>query len=686
MGLSSVAGMTPDTLAAGVATRQRTMSAIGSDSCHQSLTAAPRAGIVRAVTKRIPQLAGRVVLLLSALLAVVEVGRVGLAGETGKTLVAIAAVAVFMPLHLWHLSYGVRGERPPHSGPTLAVIAVVNVAALAAIGVSWSFMLAVLATSALVVLRPPWSLAVLGACVVAPVVVSWAEPGSGVGFSSSAAYLMYSVLFRAAIQFAMVWLVAAVHQLAASRTALAADAVLEERARLQLEVRGSLERHLVGLRDAGRRARAALAMPGMAQPLVALDGVLSQANDALRDLRTIVTETRAARSETAAAALVRTVRAGRSPIGRGLATRQAWWTLASVHALVLLFPLLMCVGAFGFDSARDPALAVLAWVLLTALTVSTSLAVARGRPPSYPVARVVAAAALAFGLIWVFGIVWETSAWFVAIAAVTCLRGRPRVAIVLLAPLSMLAYDTVTWVDTDDPSTYALVWNVAYWLTVSSLVVAGVCASARLVRIVAELDAARDALAANAVRSERRRLSRDLHDVLGQSLTAISLKADLARRLIGADRAAAAREIGELEAVASSLAEEIEAVARDEREVAFVTEAGAAVDLLRLAGIDVTASLDVDGIAPDASAVLGFAMREGATNILRHADARTCTIHATRENGVVRLELVNDGAGLGRTEGTGLQNLADRLSDLDGRVAGAALGGGRFRLRVEVPA
>ncbi len=195
---------------------------------------------------------------------------------------------------------------------------------------------------------------------------------------------MYSVLFRAVIQFAMVWLVAAVHQLAASRTALAADAVLEERAQLQREVRASLERHLVALRDAGRRARAALGTNGVAEPLVALDGVLTQANDALHDLRTIVTETRAARSESATVALVRTVRAGRSPIGRGLATRQAWRTLISVHAVVLLFPLLMCVDAFGFSPASHPVLGVVAWVALAALTLSTSLAVARGETPSYP--------------------------------------------------------------------------------------------------------------------------------------------------------------------------------------------------------------------------------------------------------------------------------------------------------------
>jgi signal transduction histidine kinase len=641
------------------------------------------------VDERIPTLAGRAVLVVSALLAAVEVGRVGLTGSATDIAVAIAATAVFLPLHLWHLSYGVRGARPPHSGATLALIAAVNLVALLVIGVSWAFMLAVVATSALIVLRPPWSLAALAACIAAAGGVVWADQDAHLKWSSTASYLMYSVLFRAAIQFAIVWLVAAVHQLAASRTALAADAVLQERAQLQREVRASLERHIAALRDAGGRARAALGAPGVAAPLLALDGVLTQANDALHDLRVIVTETAgtAGRAEPAAAALVSTARARRSPIGRGLATRQAWRTLISVHVLVLAFPLLMAVGAFGFDPAHHWLLAVPAWALMTALTLSTSLAVVQGRAPSHPLLRVAAAVALSFGLVWLFGISWETSGWFVPITAVACLRGRARIAVVVLAPLAMLAYDMVEWRTFADPTTYALCWNAAYWTVVTTLVVAGMCASVRLVPIVAELDAARDALAAGAVRTERRRLSRDLHDVVGQSLTAISLKGDLARRLIEADRAGAEREVAELEAVASTLADEVAAVARDDREVAFATEAGAAIDLLRLAGIEVVATLDVDGLGAETSAALGFAMREGATNILRHADARTCTIVAARgEDGVVRLELVNDGALLRNGAGTGLRSLADRLAELDGLAAGGPIGGGRFRLRVEVPA
>src|SRR4051794_529326 len=106
MRFSSVAGMTRGTLPVQAPGHQRTMSARGSDRCHQSPAVGRRGAIVCAMNERIPRLAGRAVLMLSALLAVVEVGRVGLAGDTAKTLVAVGAAAVFMPLHLWHLSYG----------------------------------------------------------------------------------------------------------------------------------------------------------------------------------------------------------------------------------------------------------------------------------------------------------------------------------------------------------------------------------------------------------------------------------------------------------------------------------------------------------------------------------------------------------------------------------------------------
>ncbi|MEA2169513.1 MAG: two-component system, NarL family, sensor histidine kinase DesK, partial [Solirubrobacteraceae bacterium] len=597
--------------------------------------------------------------------------------------VAIVATVLFMPFHLWHLSYGLRGQRPPHSIPTLAFMAAIHVAALLIIGPAWSFMLAVLATSGLIVLRPPWSIVVLAACATGPLLAVWLEPHTGLTFSSEVRYLSYSVVFRAAIQFALVWLVAAVHQLAASRTALAAEAVAQERSRLQDEVRASLDRHLDGLDGAGRRARAALDAPGVAAPLVALDRVLALSRDALTDLRAIVADTRTPAPYEAATALARTARAGRTPIGRGLATRQAWRICLGVHAIVLLFPLLMTLNAFNVGLETHPAVAVPAWLAMAAIQLSLSLDLARGRAPRYAALRWLVVTALSIGLLPVLKGAWETSMWCIGACAAICLRGRVRIAVAAAVGPLYAAYDVLVY--GDGMSTYATVWDIGYIWTVSTLAIAGLYASARLVELVSQLDQARDQLAEHAARSERHRLSRDLHDVLGQSLTAISLKGDLARRLLEHDRPAATREIDDIAGVAATLRPEIEAVARGEREVAFATEATAAVDLLRLAGVEVRTDLRVDGLDADTSTLLGWAVREGATNILRHAAARTCEIRAVRDGDVVRLELVNDGASSGDGAGTGLASLADRAAAARGSVEGSPVGGGRFRLRVEVP-
>src|SRR3954454_17602458 len=168
------------------------------------------------VSDRLPRLAARFVLTISVVLALVEIGRVALIDSTADVAVAVVATALFLPLHLNHLRYGLRGERPPRSGPTLAAMAVVHGVALVVIGPTWSFMLATLATSALVVLTPGWAALVLLACMAAPPVVVAAQDTTDTLFGANSAYLAYSVAFRSIIQFALVWLVAAAAQLAAS--------------------------------------------------------------------------------------------------------------------------------------------------------------------------------------------------------------------------------------------------------------------------------------------------------------------------------------------------------------------------------------------------------------------------------------------------------------------------------------
>lgn len=176
------------------------------------------------------------------LLALVEVGRVAVLYSARYVIIAVLATAVWLPLHLWHLRYGLRGERPPRSGATLAVIALVQFAALVLIGPAWSFMLAALATSSLIVLRWPWSLAMLAVCVVAPVpaVELHRENALALTLGSNDAYLMFAVAFRSGLQFTLVWLVASIHELAASRAVLAREAADREHARLEASMRAML--------------------------------------------------------------------------------------------------------------------------------------------------------------------------------------------------------------------------------------------------------------------------------------------------------------------------------------------------------------------------------------------------------------------------------------------------------------
>ena len=136
-------------------------------------------------------------------------------------------------------------------------------------------------------------------------------------------------------------------------------------------------------------------------------------------------------------------------------------------------------------------------------------------------------------------------------------------------------------------------WFILYTFSVGALATTALIASVRFVAVVAELDRTRDALAFEAANAERRRLSSDVHDVLGHSLTAISLKADLARRLLETDREAAARELDELLLIADEQAGELDAVSTDARTVGFAAEATAAIALLRSAGIAVEARLEL---------------------------------------------------------------------------------------------
>ncbi|MFI7224002.1 histidine kinase [Nonomuraea angiospora] len=209
----------------------------------------------------------------------------------------------------------------------------------------------------------------------------------------------------------------------------------------------------------------------------------------------------------------------------------------------------------------------------------------------------------------------------------------------------------------------------------------------RFTRMAADLEEARAELADAAVLKERLRISRDLHDGLGRSLTAIALKGDLASRLMERDPAAARTEVGELVQVAREAAQDVRHVARGYRALSLADEVNRAVALLESSGVGVQAHLADVTLPGRSEEALAWAVREAVTNVLRHSRATTCTITTSVNGGVLRLEVANDGVlaepGPG---GGGLTGLAERAAQAGGSCTAARTGAGGFLLAMEVAA
>ncbi|HZE50820.1 MAG TPA: histidine kinase, partial [Jatrophihabitantaceae bacterium] len=280
---------------------------------------------------------------------------------------------------------------------------------------------------------------------------------------------------------------------------------------------------------------------------------------------------------------------------------------------------------------------------------------------------------------------WDTVQWFVIASAAMLLRG-PLAVLGVAGPIIGPAIAAgVVIADGHGSVPAVIVWSV-YYLAIMVMGGAALYFSARLAGVLDELYAARTELAELAVGRERLRVSRDLHDLLGHSLSAVSLKGDLAMRLLPSDPSAAQAEIESLTGVARSALRDMRAVARDEHVVSLRAELDAAAAVLAAADIETIADASLDDLSPDLEAVLAWAVREGATNILRHSTASRCSFVATRRDGVVRLEIVNDGVPSGPAgAGRGLTGVTERARALGGSASGAATGDGRFRLLVEVP-
>jgi two-component system sensor histidine kinase DesK len=284
------------------------------------------------------------------------------------------------------------------------------------------------------------------------------------------------------------------------------------------------------------------------------------------------------------------------------------------------------------------------------------------------------------------GIDWIlVSQWFVVASAAMVLRGRVLVSVAVALPaIGQAMAQGVILSNAGSSNPQAIIW-ATYDVAIIMMGGVALLGSARLVGVLDQLFAARTELAEREIGRERLRMSRDLHDLLGHSLSAVSLKGDLAIRLLPVDPPAARREIESLTGVARTALRDMRAVARDEHIVTLRAEIDAAAAVLQAAGVEVRVAVVLPDLPVAVDAALAWAVREGATNVLRHSEAETCSITAGLENELVRLEIRNDGAHARRGVGNGLAGVAERASAFRGHASNERSSGGEFRLVVEIP-
>jgi two-component system, NarL family, sensor histidine kinase DesK len=185
-----------------------------------------------------------------------------------------------------------------------------------------------------------------------------------------------------------------------------------------------------------------------------------------------------------------------------------------------------------------------------------------------------------------------------------------------------------------------------------------------------------------AAENERIRIARDLHDLLGHSLTAITVKAGLARRLGATDSARAIEQITEVEELSRHALADVRAAVSTYRDVTLVGELARGRELLRASGVAADLPTATDVTDPARSELLGWAVREGLTNVVRHAHASTCTVRLTPHG----VEITDDGVGAPASAGNGLQGLCERVTAAGGSMDAGPLEPSGWRLQVSLAA
>src|SRR5664279_4382561 len=168
--------------------------------------------------------------------------------------------------------------------------------------------------------------------------------------------------------------------------------------------------------------------------------------------------------------------------------------------------------------------------------------------------------------------------------------------------------------------------------------------------------------------AERERIARDLHDVLGHTLSLITLKAELARKLVDRDPERAKQEMLDVEITSRAALADVREAIRGYRTEGIFAELARARAALETAGVTVECDTDRVALSPEQESVLSLALREAVTNVVRHADASRCNVSLKRNEALCTLEIADDGCGAAGPEGNGLRGMRERLEALGGSL------------------
>jgi len=361
-------------------------------------------------------------------------------------------------------------------------------------------------------------------------------------------------------------------------------------------------------------------------------------------------------------------------VDRSSRWQQALWAVPWL--LFQVFPISDLVTTDRPAPARWVAGAGLLAFTLVYLGVIAQLGRPRGLRPDF-VAMAALAAALAIGL----GPSWAGLMIYVSAAAAAVLPGRwvwPAVVAAAALCLAVVLADGAR----------SLVFLPALCL----LTAFAISGTGYLVTVNRELQEAREELARNAVAEERLRFARDLHDLLGHSLSLIALKSELARRLAAVDPVRAGAEMADVEDAARRALAEVRDAVSGYRQVTCAQALAEARAALTGAGITVRLPERVPVLPVGPDAALGWVVREATTNVLRHSGAGQVTVELTEDAGRAVLTVTDDGRGggqrttvLGTSSGSGLAGLRERVGALGGELADGPVDGGGYRVRAEVP-